>query len=369
MQSHMIMERRKFLQAAGAGFLSMLGPGSADALAESDVVLASASMNRSGVYELLLFDDAANILSAIPLPARGHDVVFAPTQKSGVLFARRPGNFALAFDVPRASEPYVFHAPEGRHFYGHGAFSHDGKLLFAAENDYENAAGKVGIYDATDRYKRAAEFSSFGVGPHEVLVHPSKDILIVANGGIETHPDFGRAKLNIPTMRPNLSFIDLSSGDLLEQHHLGQDFHKLSIRHMDVTDHGRIVFGCQNQDGGDRTVPLVGSVTMGDDILLWDVADTSLADFANYVGSVGVSADGATAAVSLPKGNHLALFDVATGSLKHMQPLKECFGIASDGDGFIATTANGAVTSTSSANRAQISDHLLDNHLSVFEAV
>src|SRR5690606_5565070 len=74
-----------------------------------------------------------------------------------VAFARRPGRFALVFD-PLSGEPArQIAAAEGRHFYGHGAFSRDGRWLFACENDYENARGCIGVYDATAGYRREAE--------------------------------------------------------------------------------------------------------------------------------------------------------------------------------------------------------------------
>ena len=46
-------------------------------------------------------------------------------------------------------------------------------------------------------------------GPHEIRLLPQGDTLVVANGGIETHPDSGRSKLNLPTMRPNLAYITI----------------------------------------------------------------------------------------------------------------------------------------------------------------
>ena len=46
-------------------------------------------------------------------------------------------------------------------------------------------------------FARVGEFPTHGVGPHELLLLGDGRTLAVANGGIETHPDFGRAKLNI----------------------------------------------------------------------------------------------------------------------------------------------------------------------------
>ena len=83
-------------------------------------------------------------------------------------------------------------------------FSPDGALLYATENDFDNAAGMVGIYDARAVSSAIGEFPTHGVGPHELLLLDDGATLAIANGGIETHPDFGRAKLNIATMKPSL---------------------------------------------------------------------------------------------------------------------------------------------------------------------
>ena len=73
------------------------------------------------------------------------------------MFARRPGSFALAFDVQGRREPVLFTTPPNRHFYGHGVFSRDGRLLYATEHDNETRDGLLGVYGATQGYKRIGE--------------------------------------------------------------------------------------------------------------------------------------------------------------------------------------------------------------------
>ena len=45
---------------------------------------------------------------------------------------------------------------EGRHFFGHGVFSPDGKLLYATENDFEAARGVIGVYDVRPATRASA---------------------------------------------------------------------------------------------------------------------------------------------------------------------------------------------------------------------
>ncbi len=121
-------------------------------------------------------------------------------------------------------------APEARHFYGHGCFSADGALLFTTENDYDGRRGMIGVWDGADGFRRLGEFPSGGVGPHDIRRMPNGG-LVVANGGIETHPDTGRTRLNLPMMRPNLSYLS-EQGTILEQVEPPRDLSANSIRHL-----------------------------------------------------------------------------------------------------------------------------------------
>ena len=119
-----------------------------------------------------------------------------------MVFARRPGSFALAFDIHDRRAPVLFTTPANRHFYGHGVFSRDGRLLYATEHDNETRDGLIGVYNATGGYKRIGEMPTYGIGPHEVILLSDGKTLAVANGGIETHIETGREKLNLSSMQP-----------------------------------------------------------------------------------------------------------------------------------------------------------------------
>ncbi len=107
-----------------------------------------------------------------------------------MVFARRPGTFAM-ISIPRVRMNRSFPHAAGCHFYGHGHFSPDGRLLYASENDFDGNRGVIGVYDAKDRFKRIMEFDAGGIGTHDMTVSDDGRLLIIANGGIETHPISG----------------------------------------------------------------------------------------------------------------------------------------------------------------------------------
>ena len=194
------------------------------------------------------------------MPARGHSFAIDAAGGRAVVFGRQPGFFALGFGLDGAAGPVELDLPQDRHFFGHGAFFDDGRLLAATENDFDGGRGVLGIYDASagGAYRRVGEFDCGGIGPHEVLLLPDGKTLCVANGGILTHPDYGKLELNLDTMRPSLAYLDAASGKLLERVELDSALHRLSIRHLAVAADGAVWFGCQYMGpAGDRPA-LVG---------------------------------------------------------------------------------------------------------------
>ena len=357
-----LIDRRVFLKAAGSAFLAGLAPGAAMAMLAADAVFATAYVDRQGRYGIALLSEAGTVLQTLPLPDRGHDVTFDPVSRRAVAFARRPGTFAVVFDPVGHAEPLTIAAASGRHFFGHGVFSPDGRLLYATENDVDAAAGLIGVYDATGGFRRVGEFPTHGMDPHELLLMPDGRTLAIANGGIETHPDFGRAKLNLATMKPSLVFIDRETGSLLESHELAADLHQLSIRHMDLDAGGRVWFGCQYEGPALDRPPLVGTVRPGGEVALLDMAPDILSGFRNYVGSVAANPSAGTIAVSSPQGNRMAVIEAATGKVVADRALTEVCGIAADHDFYLATTGEGRIV-CASGEEATLPAYVWDNHI------
>ena len=256
------MHRRTFLKA-GTASLAMTGL-SAGLLGE---ITAKAWAKAGGATMLTAANDASNhtflvglndegaICFQLPIPSRGHAAAAHPTRAEAVAFARRPGRFACVIDCVNGTEIARLDSPKGRHFYGHGAFTSDGQILFTTENAYDIPDGRLGVWDASDGYKRIGEAASGGIGPHEMIRLPD-DSFAIANGGIQTHPDFARSKLNLHKMRPNLSILS-TNGTLLDQVGPDADMHRNSIRHITTDETGRIYVALQWQGNPLAKVPLV----------------------------------------------------------------------------------------------------------------
>lgn len=338
------IDRRTFLKSAGAAFLTSLSPTAAFAFEESDAILSSAYREPDGAFGVAIVNERGEVLFRYPLPARGHDVIWHPQGHTLVVFARRPGTFAVALDQNDGRSTKTISSPSNRHFYGHGCFSADGKLLFATENDFENAEGKIGIYDATGDYRRIGEFNTYGIGPHDMELMPDGATILVANGGIETHPDFPRTKLNLATMQPSLAFIDTQDGSLQGQFALPKTHHKLSIRHLASSGNASAWFACQNEGDPTDVRPLVGQVSLTTgELKLLELPNSVLVGLRGYVGSIACNKDTGTIAITSPRGGVAHIIDPASKTIKETIRKPDICGVAaqkskfklSSGEGFL----------------------------------
>lgn len=312
----------------------------------------SAYRDQAGAFGVAALDDAGGVLFTEALPARGHDTVVAPhgstaitfarrPGRTAITFARRPGRFALVIDLTRQTPAFAFEAAPGRHFYGHGCFSCDGRLLYATENDYEGECGVLGIYDVAAGYARIGEMKTHGIGPHEALLLDDGRTLAVANGGILTHPDFPRQKLNLATMEPSLVYLDSQTGDLMERVSLPSNMHQLSIRHMDQAGDGSIWFGGQNEGAPTDDIALIGRHQRGQEIELIGLPDQTQRALQHYVGSIKISRDGSRVAVTSPRGDAAIIVDTATQNVIRHLPLNDVSGVAEQHLDFALSTGEG----------------------------
>lgn len=352
----MDISRRAVL--AGMGALVLPAP---PALAGGAPAFIAAHRAPDGRYDAAILDASGDVLFTEALDARGHAAAVRHEPHTAVLFARRPGRFALVLDLTRRTRTAVIAPPADRAFAGHGLFSTDGTRLFATENDFDGERGVLGIYDATDGYRRLGEMPTHGIGPHEALLLADGRTIAVANGGILTHPDFPRQKLNLATMEPSLALIDSETGDLVAIDRLPAEFHQLSIRHMVEAPDGALWFGAQYEGPKRDRVPLVGTFARDRGLELLEADPRSTARMNQYVGSVGISGDGETVIATGPRGGVYMEWRTNSRALRGLHDFVDVAGAAPASAGFALTTGEGIFTRS---DGTEIHDAgAFDNHL------
>lgn len=357
-------QRRAFLAAAGGAFAGGLLPRAAEAVDRAEFIFATATQESPGRFGARLLTETGRLVSTVDLPMRGHDVTWSPNAGRAVVFARRPGVLAVVFDPSGAVAPVTLTTPTGRHFFGHGTFSADGRVLYAAENDFAANRGVVGVYDVAGGYARIGELPSYGIGTHEILLMPDGHTLAIANGGIETHPDYGRSELNLDDMDPSLAFVDIRDGHLIGTLRLDAELHMLSIRHLAVDALNRVWFGCQFRGSAGEHPQLVGYATREGDIRLIELPPDALSGLGNYVGGLAVSDDRRTIAASSPVGGSVLAIDAETARPGSTLAFTYTCGVAPARAGFIASNGLGQIEGLDGADptRRQF-PFLFDEHL------
>jgi uncharacterized protein len=367
----MELDRRAFLAGCAGSLLVGLGFRAAAARGSAGPLYVGCRIDDAERYFTTGFHADGRVVFDIPLPGRGHGAAFRRAPAHCVVFARRPGTFAVVIDIDRGEALYRIDAAPGRHFYGHGAFSPDGRHLFTTENDFEAGRGVIGIRDAEDGYRQIGEFASHGVGPHEVALMPDGATLVAANGGIRTHPDNDRALLNLDTMQPSLAYLDLASGRLQDAFGLAPRLHRLSIRHLAVNRAGVVAMAMQYEGSRRDRVPLVG-VHAGGAIRWLDAPPAIERRMRHYAGSIAFDQGGRLLAVSCPRGNLITFWHAATGALIDQIEVADGCGVAAaETPGtFVVTGGRGDVLSVvpGRSEPTPVAERLAtawDNHLAL----
>lgn len=344
----MAIRRREALKLLAAGAVAGLAPAGLARAGAPDARPGrwlSACGDRDGRYGVALIDAHGAARALTRLALRGHAVAVAPDGRTCVALPRRPGTLATLLDVDGGIRG-TFRAEPGRHFEGHGVYSRDGALFYTTENDYGEGRGVVGVRSVADGFRPIAEWPSAGIGNHELALGADGTTLVVANGGILTHPDTGRARLNVDAMSPSLARLSAGSGRLLDHTHLEPRLSLLSIRHLAVTPDDAVVFGMQDEGLGDPGAPLCGVWRGGTRVDLVRVTSAH-----GYVGGIALDRSGAVAAASAPRDGRVEFFEVAGGrNLGAVDAIDAC-GVApcAEPGAFVVSTGTGLLLSVARA--------------------
>ena len=160
-------------------------------------------------YVLCLFDLDGSRSRTIDMDFFGHGLAFHPTGAAARGDVREEGRRAAArWTCAAGRVTRAHHAPRrSRAFYGHGAFSRDGQVLFATENHLETRNG-------LDRGPRREDLRGAGRVPH---LRPEPARLPPDRRRQDArHHERRRARGRRDAL-PSVTFVDAASTKLLER--------------------------------------------------------------------------------------------------------------------------------------------------------
>jgi hypothetical protein len=241
----------------------------------------------AGVWQLGA--DGTRVLTRVAMPTRAHGLW---REAGGTLLtvARRPGPWLARWQPATGGLLRQVWAEPGRQFNGHVLATPDGRGLLSTEQDQSDGAGLVALRDTATLALRD-EWPTHGTDPHQLLW--VGDRVFVANGGVPTRPETGRARRELPAMDSSLVLLDGRSGRLLGQWRLAD--RRLSLRHLAwhaPTGTLGIALQAELDDPAERArAPLLA---LFDGQGLRSVAPPTAAagGWSGYAGDIGASADG-----------------------------------------------------------------------------
>ena len=331
----------------------------------SQATIIGCSRHSDGRFGVVVADSDGLPLYQLPLPNRGHGVALQPNGNLAAAFSRRPGSYLQVFDYRTGQAWPLYTAPSDRHFYGHGVFSPDGKLLYTTEGVRQTSEGIIGVYEvgssASAKLKKVAEFSGFGIGPHEVVL-ADEQTLAVGVGGVHTR---GRTPLNLDSMQPALVYLDRATGEIVDKAVLADK--QLSIRHLSVTDTGEIACGQQYRGLPEDAAPLVALHRHGDGEVLkpLQAEEEQWLRFNHYIASIA-SLDGYLLATS-PRGNCYGIWHEASRELVELRPLVDASGVGvKDGKWLVGSGAGKVLSISPSQQMTSVQSPVMwDNHWNI----
>ena len=306
----------------------------------------SAAKSSAGLFSLQHFDSQGQVLQSFDLPKRGHS--FAMNDQGYLLsISRRPGEYFLVIDpsLPN-SESRLVKAPSNRRYYGHAAFNTTGNLAYLTENNLDSSQGVIGIYDVKKQFKRIGEFPSYGIGPHAICFDKQRECLVIANGGVKTHPSSGRKKMNISTMQSNLAFINPVDGSLIDIEVLDEECRFNSIRHLDIDANSNVFISLQNQKINSQQTLLAIYRHNDKSLLPCRIPSEFEPNLKRYLGDISLDHSENFFTTTSPKGNLVLLYH-ADGRFIAAHEIKDVCGVSqtNQANEFIVTTGNGEIYS------------------------
>lgn len=329
--------------------------------AGSPAYLAAAKL-ADGTFALHGITASGMTIFVIPLPARGHAATAHPTRPEAVAFARRPGVYAIILNCVTGAVITRLAPPEGTQFNGHGCFSQDGHILYTSEVIATSSDGRIGLWDAADGYRRIGSWASGGIGPHDLKRLPGSDTLVAANGGIQTDPQ-DRTKLNIDTMRPNLTYLN-AAGDITDLIELPPEYRQNSIRHLSIAADGTVAFALQWEGDPAEPAPLLGLHRQGGAPILCETPEAEMFVMQGYAGSIAFDAAAKEVAITSSHGGAVQIY-ARDGTFLAGVLRADASGIAPTPNGFLLTDGFGTVSAITDHAIIPIThgNALWDNHL------
>lgn len=166
-----------------------------------------------------------------------HGVIKNPLAEERVVVFEKKGPGGAEIDLKSNEIATRIMPAKGCEFYGHGAYSKDGRLLYATEYEKSSYEGKMTVRDAKD-FSVIDEFPTYGEWPHDCQFIDDGKVVAITNGG--GHMDGGS--------EPCVTYVSVPDGRLIEKVTF-PNFSWLNAGHLLVGQRGDLAIAHAMREG------------------------------------------------------------------------------------------------------------------------
>ncbi|MCF6227874.1 MAG: DUF1513 domain-containing protein [Planctomycetes bacterium] len=236
----------------------------------------------------------------------GHGLSQNPVKPNSAIVFEKHGPGCVEIDLTSGHTTRVINTFDHREFYGHGAFSPDGKTLYAAETDIkDDYKGVVGVRDG-ESFEYQGDFETYGKAPHDCHLIDDGATLVFTNSG----GPFGTKDLG------SVTYVDVKTKKLKRKVEITNP--ELNAGHMTFLSNGDFVVVSAPRNGMTKQ-KAPGNISFYDhesDTLR--IADDPIrTKMISETLSVAVHEPSGIVAATNPIGNIITFWEFKTGKLVH----------------------------------------------------
>lgn len=180
----------------------------------------------------------------------GHGVSVDPSRPHEAAVFEKKGPGACHVDLRERKLIRPIATAPNRQFYGHGAYSADGSLLYATESVLDDDYRGVLVVRDAKTLAELGEVPTYGTSPHDCHLLSDGKTMLVANGG---------GRIGSGAM-PSVTYVDLASEALLERVDLTEE--RFNAGHLGITTRGDLAVVSAPRDGLPNPHQQLGAVTL-----------------------------------------------------------------------------------------------------------
>lgn len=322
--------RRRLLQGAAAAALLTLAWRSQAASSRAGLILGGggyvdpADGARKWVFAAV--DAASGTVRRTETAFFPHGIAIHPHSRERLFVFEKIGPGACEIDLAAMQAVRSIPLREGHAFYGHGAVSADGRLLYSTETRVDDGGGVIAVRD-TRTLGYLGEFPSHGDHPHECRLIEGGRVMVVTNGG-------GTAESG---HRPSLVYVDVRSRRLLRRLELSGG--QFNAGHVAVAGGAAVVVSAPRRGLPAERLGAVSVHAPGGALITMTEPTAVASRMLGEALSVAIHAASGVFGVTHPDGNMVSFWTLQRPQLVKVLDLPRPRGISitSDGERFIVS--------------------------------